>query len=88
VVSVIRDRNRATGFTTHQLTDEIDWAGRPGVLVVRPDNLGDVLRCEPALRALRRAAPHARLDLLASPHRQHVSGTLWLARCRPVYPDS
>ena len=37
------------------------------VLVVRPDNLGDVLMTGPALRALRRAAPDARIDLLAAP---------------------
>jgi ADP-heptose:LPS heptosyltransferase len=37
------------------------------VLVVRADNLGDVIMCGPALRALRRAAPRARLELLASP---------------------
>lgn len=36
------------------------------ILVVRPDNLGDVL-LSPALRALRAAAPHAEIQLLASP---------------------
>ncbi len=37
------------------------------VLVVRADNLGDVVMTTPALRALRTAAPHVRVDLLASP---------------------
>ncbi|MEN3535363.1 glycosyltransferase family 9 protein [Microbispora sp. ZYX-F-249] len=37
------------------------------MLVIRPDNLGDVVMAGPALRALRRAAPRARLDLLAAP---------------------
>jgi ADP-heptose:LPS heptosyltransferase len=37
------------------------------VLVVRADNLGDVVLATPAIRALRRAAPHAVVDLLASP---------------------
>lgn len=46
---------------------EIDWAGLTRILVVRPDNLGDVLMAGPALRALRNVAPNARLDLLASP---------------------
>ncbi|HEX5541521.1 MAG TPA: glycosyltransferase family 9 protein [Micromonospora sp.] len=45
----------------------IDWRGLSRLLVVRPDNLGDVLMVGPALRALRRAAPDARLDLLAAP---------------------
>jgi ADP-heptose:LPS heptosyltransferase len=45
----------------------IDWPALRRILVVRPDNLGDVIMCGPALRALRRAAPDARLDLLASP---------------------
>lgn len=37
------------------------------VLVVRLDNMGDVLMCTPAMRALREAAPAARLTLLTSP---------------------
>lgn len=37
------------------------------ILVVRPDNVGDVIMTVPALRALRAAAPGARIDLLASP---------------------
>ena len=45
----------------------IDWGGIDRLLVVRPDNLGDVLLTGPALAALRSAAPHAELDLLASP---------------------
>jgi ADP-heptose:LPS heptosyltransferase len=45
----------------------LDWAAIDRVLVVRADNLGDVVLTTPALRALRRAAPHVRVDLLASP---------------------
>jgi ADP-heptose:LPS heptosyltransferase len=45
----------------------IEWSGIDRLLVVRPDNLGDVLLAGPALAALRKAAPAARLDLLASP---------------------
>ena len=44
-----------------------DWAGMGRVLVVRPDNVGDVVMTGPALRALAAAAPGARIDLLASP---------------------
>ncbi|HEX6967212.1 MAG TPA: glycosyltransferase family 9 protein [Micromonosporaceae bacterium] len=45
----------------------IAWRDLDRVLVVRADNLGDVLMAGPALRALRAAAPNARLDLLAAP---------------------
>lgn len=45
----------------------VDWRRLSRLLVVRPDNLGDVVLSGPALRALRRAAPRARLDLLAAP---------------------
>jgi ADP-heptose:LPS heptosyltransferase len=45
----------------------VDLAAARRILVVRPDNIGDVVLLTPALRALRAAAPRARLDLLASP---------------------
>jgi ADP-heptose:LPS heptosyltransferase len=45
----------------------IDWSAVRRLLVVRPDNLGDVLLAAPALAALRAAAPAARIDLLVSP---------------------
>jgi ADP-heptose:LPS heptosyltransferase len=45
----------------------IEWESIDRLLVVRPDNLGDVLLAGPALAALRAVTPHARLDLLASP---------------------
>ena len=45
----------------------VDWTGVRRLLVVRTDNLGDVLMAGPALRALRRAAPRAWLTLLGAP---------------------
>ncbi len=36
------------------------------ILVVRPDNIGDVIMLSPALRALRRTYPRARITLMAS----------------------
>jgi ADP-heptose:LPS heptosyltransferase len=44
-----------------------DWGAVGRVLVVRADNLGDVVLATPAIRALRLAVPHAAIDLLASP---------------------
>jgi len=49
----------------------VDLAAARRILVVRPDNVGDVVLLTPALRALRarldEVAPGARLELLASP---------------------
>ena len=45
----------------------VDLRAARRVLAVRADNIGDVVTTEPALRAIRAAAPQARLDLLASP---------------------
>ena len=43
------------------------WAGASRILCVRLDNMGDVLMCTPAMRALAQALPGRRLTLLASP---------------------
>ena len=55
-----------------------NWTVLERILMVRPDNLGDVVMLTPALRALRAAAPQARLDMLVSP-----TG----AALRPLLPD-
>lgn len=43
------------------------WVDARNILAVRLDNAGDVVMLGPALRAVREAAPAARLTLLASP---------------------
>jgi lipopolysaccharide heptosyltransferase II len=43
------------------------WQGARNILLVRLDNLGDVLMTTPALAAIRRSSPEARLTLLAAP---------------------
>ncbi len=43
------------------------WRRVRRLLVVRADNIGDVVMTGPALRAVKRALPAARLELLASP---------------------
>ena len=43
------------------------WAEARNVLAIRLDNLGDVLVTTPALHAIKRSLPQARLTLLASP---------------------
>lgn len=45
----------------------VDLAAARRVLLVRPDNIGDVVMLTPAVRAVRAAAPQAQIDLLASP---------------------
>lgn len=57
-------------------TADPDWSTMRRILVVRPDNVGDVLMAGPALRALAAAAPRARLDLLASPAGAAAAGLL------------
>jgi ADP-heptose:LPS heptosyltransferase len=61
---------REAGAFRHPGADRggpVDLAAARRILVVRPDNVGDVVLLTPALRALRAAAPAARLELLASP---------------------
>lgn len=43
------------------------WLSAMNLLVVRLDNIGDVVMLGPALRAIKETAPHVRLTLLASP---------------------
>ncbi|GGM36626.1 glycosyl transferase [Longimycelium tulufanense] len=62
-----RLRPRPTGHPAADCGAPPRWRELRRVLVVRPDNLGDVVMLTPALRALRRAAPTAHIDLLASP---------------------
>lgn len=50
------------------------WEAVRQLLVVRLDNLGDVLLATPAIRALRQACPRARITLLASPAGAQVAG--------------
>lgn len=56
----------------------VDWSGVRNILAIRLDNLGDVLMCEPAFRALKTSIPDARLTLLASPNG---------ARAAPLLPS-
>lgn len=46
--------------------DPHPWRHARRILAVRLDNLGDVLMCSPALRALRQAVPGRRITLLAA----------------------
>jgi ADP-heptose:LPS heptosyltransferase len=80
---------------THPAADQgapIHWPGVRRVLLVRPDNLGDVVMLTPALRALRRAAPGAELHLLASPVGSGLAPTLpgldGVLTVSPVWQDT
>lgn len=43
------------------------WLAARNILVIRPDNIGDVVMTGPALRAIKHSRPAAKLTLLASP---------------------
>lgn len=60
-------RSRPLRHPAADLGEPPDWSAVQRVLVVRADNLGDVVLATPAIRALSRAVPHAVVDLLASP---------------------
>lgn len=44
-----------------------DWANVRNLLVMRLDNIGDVIMTSPVLRSLRENLPHAHITLMASP---------------------
>ena len=60
-----------------------DWAGVRRLLVLRLDNIGDVLMTGPALRAIRLSRPEARIGLLASPSGAQAAALLpWIDEVR------
>lgn len=72
--------------------DPIVWDRCQRIVLVRPDNVGDVLLLGPALRALRQVAPQARLTLLCSPAGAAVAPLLPeiddVAIVSPVWQDA
>lgn len=44
-----------------------EWLAAQKILVIRLDNIGDVLMLGPAVRAVKETSPHAHITLLASP---------------------
>lgn len=55
------------------------WANARNILVMRLDNIGDVLMTSPALRAIKQNLPEARVTLMASPGgAQAVSLLPWI----------
>lgn len=55
-----------TEVSSHAADPLRRWRSARSILLVRLDNLGDVLMCTPAFAAVRHSLPHARLTLLAS----------------------
>ncbi|WAS89782.1 glycosyltransferase family 9 protein [Nannocystis punicea] len=78
-----RDRGRAQRLP--------DWSGVRRILVVRLDNLGDVILTGPTLRALKAHLPHVHLTLLASPGGAPAAALLpWvddIEPCRALWQD-
>src|SRR5437660_10049284 len=52
------------------------WLAARNILVVRMDNIGDVVMLGPALRAIKETSPQARITLLASPAGATAAGML------------
>ena len=67
------------------------WLHARRLLVIRADNIGDVVMTGPALKAIRRALPDAALTLLASPAGAAAAPLLpWIddiIRCRVLWQD-
>lgn len=49
------------------MNETAQWHAAHNILVIRPDNIGDVIMLGPALRAVKQTSPTARITLLASP---------------------
>lgn len=68
-----------------------EWRGVRRLLVMRPDNIGDVVIAGPTLRAIRTAWPEAHVTLLASRAGAQVAPMLpWIDEvivARPVWQD-
>ncbi|MBW4469915.1 MAG: hypothetical protein KME45_05865 [Stenomitos rutilans HA7619-LM2] len=80
---------RAPHHTPHTLSPP--WSLARNILVMRLDNIGDVLMTSPALRAIKDALPTARLTLMASPGGSQAAALLpWVDEvlpCRALWQD-
>lgn len=54
-------------FSSSKPTLLEQWADARNILVMRLDNIGDVIMTSPALRTIKENLPHSRITLLASP---------------------
>lgn len=59
--------NRTFTVSNFQFTSCSEWQSVRNLLVMRLDNIGDVIMTSPALRALRENLPDAKITLMASP---------------------
>jgi len=68
-----------------------EWLAAKNILVIRLDNIGDVLMLGPAVRAVKETSPHAHLTLLASPAGATAAPLLpWIDDVmvwRPIWQD-
>lgn len=68
-----------------------EWQGARNLLIVRLDNIGDVVMLSPALMAIKKCSPSARITLLASPAGATAAPLLpWIDDVivtRPVWQD-
>jgi ADP-heptose:LPS heptosyltransferase len=75
--------------TPHTLQNH--WSSARNILVIRLDNIGDVLMTSPALHAIKAALPASRLTLMASPGGSQAAALLpWVDEvlvCRALWQD-
>jgi ADP-heptose:LPS heptosyltransferase len=60
-------KQSATGCQDYRFAESSAWQAVRNLLVMRLDNIGDVIMTSPALYALRQALPTAKITLMASP---------------------
>ncbi|HEX6982689.1 MAG TPA: glycosyltransferase family 9 protein [Balneolaceae bacterium] len=53
-----------------------DWSSCKNILCIRPDNMGDVLMTQPAIRALKQSLPGRKITLLTSEMGAEIAGKL------------
>lgn len=70
---------RIKASETEKLFPESKLLNSRKLLLVRTDRIGDMLVTTPCIRAVRRALPHAHIDMLASAHNMPaIQGNPWL----------
>lgn len=89
---MLSSRKRRHSCNARRPLRHVDWSAVSRILVVRPDNIGDVVLTTPATRALREALPGAEITMLVSPAGAQVLPLMpWADEAivlRPLWQDA